>query len=123
MYDAFAHEGERTWTDAETRELLRRYLAEERIAQIAIGMSVDAKDVAARLTRLLLGASGPIANEHDAPRSGHGYTEDDRARIAAACRAGRPIKEIAAEHGRTQLAVGWQLLDGHVPTVPAHLRP
>ena len=56
------------------------------------------------------------------PRARKKYTDWELARMREACVAGVPLDRIVAELARSQLGVGWRMLDMHIPTVPDDLR-
>ena len=85
-------------------------------------MRIDQREVAIRLIRLLLFPSGNIEDEKDSPRHGKKYTADEVRNIEALHQGGIRLRSIANEVERTQLGVGWKLLNLHVPIVPANLR-
>jgi hypothetical protein len=85
-------------------------------------MRIDQREVAIRLIRLLLSPSGNIADESGCPRHGKKYDTDEVLRIEDLHKGGLRLRSIANEVGRTQLGVGWKLLNLHVPSVPANLR-
>lgn len=102
---------EREWTPAEQLEALNRYKRGQDLTQIAVGMQIDKRQVVIALTRLLLSPTGEIEDIASAPNHGKSYSRGDRDRMVEAHLKGRSISQIASEFDRTQLAIGWQLLD------------
>lgn len=118
LQDRFARDGERCWTVDEQRILLDRYRDGATIPGLAVELSIDSKDVAARLVRLIFGVTGVIDNDDEAPNARKRYSAEEEAFLVDSCREGTPLGTMAATVGRSQLGVGWRLLSGHVPAVP-----
>jgi hypothetical protein len=85
-------------------------------------MRIDQKEVAKRLIRLLLSPSGNIEDESGCPRHGKKYTADEVRKLEDLYKGGLRLRSIANEVERTQLGVGWKLLNLRLPRVPATLR-
>jgi hypothetical protein len=117
LYDSFAVEGERQWTLEEQRQLVSLYAAQDSVREIAMAMQQDQKQVAARLIRLLLDPMGRIDNDDEMPNARKRYSEDEVRRMREAYEAGLPLPVLAEELGRSQLGVGWRMLDHHIPLV------
>ena len=81
------------------------------ITAIASELAVDDRAVAIRLTVRLLDGAGDLDDETTAPRHGIPYTPDERTRILLSYGRGQSFTRIAADLGRTPLAIAWQLLD------------
>lgn len=113
---------ERRWTRSEQAQLLDHYERGRDIPGIAAAMQIDQREVAIRLIRLLLSPSGDIEDETGCPRHGKKYDADEVRKIEDLQKGGLPLRSIAKEVERTQLGVGWKLLNLHVPIVPRHLR-
>ncbi len=122
LEDPFAKYGERAFTPAEDTELIRHYVAGRTVAGIAVAMRLDTKQIAARLIRLLFSADGRLDTDDDATRARRRYAKWEIERMRQAYSAGVPLEAIAAQLGRSQLGVGWRMLDLHLPTVPDHVR-
>lgn len=81
------------------------------LAMIESEAELDSRAVMTRLCVLLLGLTGEIDDELLAPRQGLPWEPSERERVLTSYRNGVAVARIAADHGRTPLAVGWQLLD------------
>lgn len=75
--------------------------------------------MAIHLVRAVLGARGTIDNDADQPNAHRSYTKHELDTINALYRSGRPLSEIAGTIGRSQLGVGWRLLDLGLPRLDA----
>lgn len=117
LHDSFAIEGERQWTPAEQRDLMSQYEDQQTVREIAIAMQLDQKQVAARLIRLLLDPKGRIDNDDEMTNARSRYSEQEEHRMREAYEAGLPLPALAQELGRSQLGVGWRMLDRHIPLV------
>jgi RNA polymerase primary sigma factor len=100
-----------TSTVPDDLELVDCYRQGLSIAAIADSLNRDERAVAIRLTELLLGGAGDLDDESIAPRHGIYYSPDERARILVAYGRDSSIYKIAADVGRTPLAIAWQLLE------------
>lgn len=118
LEDEFAMYGERAFTRAEDEALLRHYASGMKVFDIAGEMQVDAKQVASRLARLLLAADGRLDTDDDSPRARRRYEAWELERMHQAYGAGLPLRQIADDLGRSQLGVGWRMLDLRIPSVP-----
>lgn len=121
LADAYA-DRERRWSRAEQLELLDLYGQRKSVFFIAQALHIDQKQVAIKLIRLLLAPSGDIENADGCPRHGKQYTKEELSIMEDLQRKGMRLRTIANEVQRTQLGVGWRLLDMHLPHVPAGLR-
>jgi len=117
LYDSFAVEGERQWTLDEQRQLVSLYTAQDSVLEIAMAMQQDQKQVAVRLIRLLLDPKGRIDNDDEMPNARKRYSENEVRRMRDAYEAGLPLPFLAKELGRSQLGVGWRMLEHHIPLV------
>ena len=72
---------------------------------------MEPRDVVARLALLLFPFEGELDDASIAARHGERYEPDERQRMLARYRVDQGLREISASHGRTPLAVAWQLLD------------
>lgn len=113
---------EKRWSRTEQVELLDLYGERKSVFVIAQALHVDQKQVAIKLIRLLLAPSGDIENADGCPRHGKQYTKEELGIMEDLQRKGMRLRTIANEVQRTQLGVGWRLLDMHLPRVPAGLR-
>lgn len=113
---------EKRWTRAEQLELLDLYVQGKSIMNMAQTMRIDQKQVAIKLIRLLLTPSGDIENADECPRNGKKYTQEELCVMEDLQRKGIRLRTMANEVQRTQLGVGWRLLDMHIPQVRAGLR-
>ena len=84
---------------------------------------LDIRIVVERLARVVLDQTGDIDDESLAPRHGLPWDPSERERTVDAFRSGVPVERIAHDHGRTPLAICWQLLDSprHPVAVPRKL--
>lgn len=113
---------EKRWTRIEQLELLDLYAQGKTVSNIAHALSVDQKQVAIKLIRLLLSPSGDIEKADGCSRHGMRYTKDELRTMTDLQGSELRLRTIANEVHRTQLGVGWKLLDLHVPKVPTTLR-
>ncbi|WP_232333690.1 sigma-70 family RNA polymerase sigma factor [Agromyces laixinhei] len=81
------------------------------IGSIAAETGMELRDVVARLCRAVFEFDDELDNELLAPRHGLAWEPSERERVFIAYRSGTGIARIAQDHGRTPLAVAWQLLD------------
>lgn len=121
LSDPYARK-EKRWTREEQLELLDLYGQGKKVMEIAQAVQVDQKQVAIKLVRLLLSPSGDIENADGCLRHGKQYTKDELRVMGDLQGSGMRLRTIANEVQRTQLGVGWRLLDMHVPQIPAILR-
>lgn len=121
LADPFAGK-EKQWSRAEQLGLLDLYGQRKSVFVIAQTMRIDQKQVAIKLIRLLLAPSGDMENADECPRNGKQYTKAELRIMEALHGNGMRLRTIANEVQRTQLGVGWRLLDLHMPQVPASLR-
>lgn len=122
LEDPFARYGERPFSRAEDAELIRLYQSGLQIACIAVAMQLDTKQIASRLIRLLFSATGRLDTDDDAPRARRKYENREIERMRQAYSAGVSLERIAGELERSQLGVGWRMLDLHIPIVPVELQ-
>ena len=113
---------ERRWTRAEQLQLLDLYEHGNKIMNIAQTMHADQKQVAIKLIRLLLTPSGDIENAEGCLRHGKQYTKEELRTMRELLVSSMRLRTIANEVQRTQLGVGWRLLEMHLPQVPDGLR-
>lgn len=108
--------GERAWSAYEDQRLLDLYWSGSRIREMAADLVVDQKQVAVRLIRMLLAPEGQIDNDDAMMHARTRYAESEVAELVRALGAGVPVSQLALRVGRSQLGVGWKLLDlGVVP--------
>jgi hypothetical protein len=113
---------EKRWRRIEQLELLDLYAQGKTVINMAYVLGVDQKQVAIKLMRLLLSPSGDIENADGCSRHGMKYTKEELRTMADLQGSELRLRTIANEVQRTQLGVGWKLLDLHVPKVPTTLR-
>lgn len=118
LYDPFMAEGERRCTPDEQRSLITLYEHQASVAEIAVRMQMDQRQVAATLIRMLMDPSGRIDNDEEMPYARRKYTEADLQYMRDAYGAAVPLPRIAHGLGRSQLGVGWRMIDLQIPTVP-----
>jgi len=93
------------------REIVVMYRSRADIDTIAATLEVDARDVAMRLSAVILQLDGDdIDDQETAALHGMPYSPDERERILNLYREGRTIQWIASHYGRTQFAIAWLLL-------------
>lgn len=104
--------------------LLEGFRTGKTIADIASEVSGEDRAVAVRLTELLFDVEGELDAADFAPRHGDPYEPDERARMIWEYGKDVSVERIAANFGRTILAVAWQLLDSpeRPVDVPKRLR-
>lgn len=114
---------ERAWRSAELRQLLQTYRDTRHVRNTAQISIVDERDAAIALTRLLLWNDGPIDDFVNAPNHGAHWAPEDSSRIVEDFAAGIDLQGLARAYGRTQLAIGWRLLDStaHPVDIPHRL--
>ncbi len=117
-----SNDSEREWAAGEDLELIRLYETHAPVVVIAQTMQIDQLQVARRLVRVMLNPRGEINDREGSPRSGAAYSHDERAKLIAWHHAGVPLPVIAVNVERTQLGVGWQIVEqGHLD-VPLAVR-
>ncbi|MBC7763721.1 MAG: hypothetical protein H7201_18415 [Candidatus Saccharibacteria bacterium] len=110
LFDPYA-DHEREWTAEEELDLIDHYERGMSMTALAQAMSIDKRQVVIRLIRLLLAPSGDIDDTVTACNDGKNYQKGDREKIVAMYQLRIPLETIANDFGRTQLGVGWQLLE------------
>lgn len=113
---------ERTWTRAETANVIRLYDAGCSIYDLEDASGIELRHVVIRLVRLIFGAQGCIDDENTAPLSGEAYSREEQQLMRGMFLQGSSLAVIAEALGRTQLGVGWKLLSLQIPTLSAELR-
>ena len=114
LIDDFEDRGERTWSTEEISRLLRLYTSGLDVEDIAEAMHLDRKDIAARLSRDLLGATGESLVDPTARRFQQGYEQWEYA-VMARWGVDLPFSAIVRELERDQLGVGWRMLNRGIP--------
>lgn len=114
---------ERGWTPAELLSLLRAYRDVRHIGQAAQIASVEERDAAIALTRLLVWERGPIDDFINATNHGAAWSPEDSAALLEAFADEPDLHDIARSFGRTQLAIAWRLLNNtsHPVAIPGRL--
>ena len=102
---------ERSWTKRELEQLLGLYRAGSSVAQMAITLNVDSKDIACAIARNVFYCQGELEDLDAAENNGKNWTTVQRNRVAALIRQGKSVSTIASQYGRTQLAIVWQAID------------
>lgn len=102
---------ERPFSEEEDSHLLELYQQGLNLISIANRMVIDQRQVAIRLIRLLLDPKDAIEDEESAENNRRSYKKGEKDEIEAEYRLGHSIDSIAHSHGRTVLAIGWQLLE------------
>jgi RNA polymerase sigma factor (sigma-70 family) len=108
---------ERAWSVGDLRRLLRTYRQQRHVRASASAEGFVDRDAALALTRLLLWETGPIDDFVGSPNHGAPWAAEETAAVLQAHRSDEPLDVIAARHGRTQLAIGWRLLDSTAQVV------
>lgn len=102
---------DRVWASDEDAALVAQYREVRKVRACALALQLDQRQVAIRLVTLLLGGEGRIDNDDEMPNSGKWYSREEVELISGQYRAGVPLRQIALAVGRSQLGVGWRLLD------------
>lgn len=102
---------ERAWTLGDLRRLVRTYRDQHHVRQTAAAEGFDDREAAIALTRLLLWNQGSIDDSLNAHNHGAPWSPEEAASVVTGHQKGEPLEEIARRTGRTQLAIGWRLLD------------
>ena len=110
LHDPYA-DVERTWSRNEERQLIELLDEGVKIEQIGQRLRIDQRQVAIRLVRLVLGATGELDDHLRAARHGSRYDKQEIAKIRADLLSQRPLIEIAQSVDRTPLGVGWRIID------------
>lgn len=110
LFDPYA-DHEREWTAEEELDLIDHYERGMSMTALAQAMTIDKRQVVIRLIRLLLAPSCDIDDTVTACNDGKNYQKGDREKIVAMYQLRIPLETIANDFGRTQLGVGWQLLE------------
>lgn len=106
------------WSPEDDERLLRAYLSQREVAAAAEMLGIDSRVVALRLVELLMEPTGIIDDPAPA-RFGERYTQEETQLIVDDWGIGRRLPAIARRHDRSQLGVGWKLLDH--PSAPVEL--
>ncbi|MFJ2509341.1 DUF4011 domain-containing protein [Arthrobacter citreus] len=104
-----------SWTEESSRRVLELYHRGLMVRDIAVQSRLDQFEVAAHLINELLTPTGDITDETGADRHGKPYLQAELRRMAELYRRGDSLSRIAKDLGRTQLGVGWRVLDEGLP--------
>ncbi len=113
-------DGDKVWTTEEDREILEEFAKGNGLVYVSRASVQDMQQVAIRLTRLLLNPQGDLRDDSTAHQHGRAYLPGEKNQIVAEFLNGATIDELARNHERTLLAIGWQILDH--PDRPPSLR-
>jgi len=113
-------DGDKVWTTEEDREILEEFAKGNGLVYVSRASVQDMQQVAIRLTRLLLNPQGDLRDDSTAHQHGRAYLPGEKDQIVAEFLNGATIDELARNHERTLLAIGWQILDH--PDRPPSLR-
>lgn len=113
-------EHDKAWSAEEDHMLLSTYCDERSIGASAVRLQVDQRQVAIRLVTLLMDPAGEI-DDGSAASFGKTYSAHDTSEIVENWRSGRRLPAIARNFNRSQLGIGWKLLDH--PEHPVQLTP
>ena len=102
---------ERDWSPSELAELLEAYERTGSVEATSVERDASERDVAAALTRLMLWTGGPLDDPDNSHSDGLEYSVDEKSEIVEEYLSGHSIATIAGRRGRTQLAIGWLLLE------------
>lgn len=91
--------------------IIELYRRGDSLPSIAAVADLQPRDVAIALSSILFGLDDSLDDSGLAPRHGLPWEPGERDRALAAYRKGSDVSRIAADLGRTPLAVTWQLLD------------
>ena len=100
---------------AEVPELLRLYNEGLSVGQVAARTSLEQREVATRLIMLVFMPEGDITDETGAGRRKKPYTSAELLQMKELYRQRKSLPAIAVAMERTQLGVGWQMLNEGVP--------
>jgi hypothetical protein len=93
------------------KEIVVMYRARADIEVIAATLALEPREVAMRLSELVLDLRGDdIDDHHLAAMHGMPYSPEERERIVHLFRDGKDARWIAAHYSRTPFAIAWQLL-------------
>ena len=93
------------------REIVTMYRSRADIDTIAAMLELEPRDVAMRLSALVLDLHGDdIDDDELAAMHGMPYSPEERERIVDMHRDGKPVRWIATHYKRTPFAIAWQLL-------------
>lgn len=101
---------DRVWSREEDHALLVAYEETRSIRHSASRLTLEEREVAKRLVHLLLSPIGAIDDE-SSPNFGQRYSDEDKDEIRQMWREGWKLPAIARDKGRSQLGIGWLLLD------------
>lgn len=119
------------WNGERDRQALTLYSYGKQLHTIAAEIGVAHDQLVARLVTLLLNPSEPLTEHYEgsatsepaAGASATQYTEEQTERIREAFADRVPLADLAAELGRTEIAVGARILELQLPVVqPQQLR-
>ncbi|MCQ1947573.1 DUF4011 domain-containing protein [Arthrobacter sp. zg-Y1116] len=103
------------WTEERSRQVLHLYRQGLMVRDVALNAGLDQHDVATHLINRLLTPEGDIMDETGAYRHGKAYLPAELRRMEDLYRKGESLPTIASDLRRTQLGVGWRLLDEGLP--------
>lgn len=97
------------WLESEQIQLKSMLNAGRTIAQIAVAMKLDQKDIAYRATRLYFDEWGELDDIPNAPNNQTTWSINDTERLFSMHKSGASLEFIANSLGRTKIAIGWKL--------------
>ncbi|WP_404321317.1 DUF4011 domain-containing protein [Arthrobacter luteolus] len=103
------------WPEETSRRVMELYRQGMMVSHVARQAGLDEHEVATYLINRLLTPSGDIRDETGAFRHGKAYSAAELGRMEDLYRRGESLQAIARDLRRTQLGVGWRLLDEGYP--------
>jgi|SRR5690625_595024 len=123
LHDPYKY-ANKNWTSTETLQLLEQFEISKTLTATAHALQKDKKQIAIRLVEILLRPVGDMEDASGAVNNQKRYQVGEKDRIVEAFQQGDTLPVIARRVRRTQLAVGWQLLESekHFVDVSASLK-
>ena len=115
LIDDYAELGEQLFSVSEAAEIRRLYLSGLTVREVALRSQQDQKQVAIHLVRAFFDHVDPIDDDDAQPRARKAYSKAELKSVAAMFEAGAGLPHIARAVGRSQLGVGWRMLDQGLP--------
>jgi hypothetical protein len=97
------------WLESEETQLKSMLNAGRTIAQIAVAMKLDQKDIAYRATRLYFDEWGELDDIPNAPNNQTTWSINDTEKLFSMHKSGGSLDSMASSLGRTKIAIGWKL--------------
>lgn len=117
-----AHEqysqGSFPWTKTQESRVLELYKEQQKIREIADETRIDQREVAILLIERLLGSEGNIEDVKNASRNGMNYSRAEIEELDQLVKDDSLLPDIAKRMNRTQLGIGWRMLDHYDFPIP-----